>query len=116
MVEISMHPSNMNEGSIPGYLFGDRERDLEAVSAVWENILRGFIHSYDGWYTCMVAEVEDTKEVVGYCAWEWFEYNELGKRVIEKDTPAGLRRIWDELGNLHTLSTLGASPNLRAIH
>jgi RimJ/RimL family protein N-acetyltransferase len=100
LIEISNHPSNLAEGSVPWYLLAGRYQNPDTVSAAWEEAIVDNIYSTSGWYTCVVAEVEDTKEIVGYCAWEWFDYDEMGKRVVEKHRPARLQTIWDELGTL----------------
>jgi hypothetical protein len=33
---------------------------------------------------------------VGYCVWEWAEYDDDGNRINERKVPAKLERIWDE--------------------
>jgi hypothetical protein len=98
LVAISADTSNMGKGSLPWYLFGDGNQDRETVFAAWEDAVIGFVYSTGGWYTCVVAEIEATYEVVGYCAFEWFEYDENGKMVLEKQRPARLQAIWDKLG------------------
>jgi hypothetical protein len=105
LVTISADPSNMGKGSLPWYLFGDGNQDRKTVMAAWEDAVIGFVYSTGGWYTCVVAEIEATHEVVGYCAFEWFEYDENGKMVLEKQRPARLQAVWDKLGWFYALAT-----------
>ncbi|KAH6628200.1 hypothetical protein F5144DRAFT_594275 [Chaetomium tenue] len=51
-----------------------------------------------GWYTCVVAEVEETQEIVGYSVWEWYEYDEKYKRIDEAYRPTKIQAIWDSMG------------------
>jgi hypothetical protein len=102
LIEISKHPGNIGHGSIPRYLGADRHRHDELSSAGFEDLVIGLIHSSGGWYTCTVAEVEETGKIVGYCAWEWFEYGKEGERVVGRDRPTKLQEIWNELGTLQS--------------
>ncbi|KAH6854786.1 hypothetical protein B0I37DRAFT_350056 [Chaetomium sp. MPI-CAGE-AT-0009] len=98
LVKISNHPSNVREGSAAWYLLGDKTQHPDTIPAAWEDTILDFIYSAGGWYTCVVAEVEETQEAVGYCVWEWYEYDEKGKRVKDDRRPAKLQAIWDGLG------------------
>ncbi|KAK3298685.1 uncharacterized protein B0H64DRAFT_454153 [Chaetomium fimeti] len=98
LIEISNRPSNIKEGSTVSYLLEDRTQHPDTIPAAWEGTILDFIYSAGGWYTSVVAEVEETREVVGYCVWEWFEYDEKGKQVMESRRPAKLQAIWDGMG------------------
>lgn len=49
----------------------------------------------------MVAEVEETKQVVGYSVWEWYDYDKKFNRIDEAYRPAKVQAVWDALGKSH---------------
>jgi hypothetical protein len=108
LIQISTDPINNYEGSLAEYLLGDRTRHPDIIPAAWEDAILNFIYSDDGWYTCLVAEVEETREVVGYSVWEWYDYDKKFNRIDEAYRPAKVQAIWDALGTFYAPFT-GAS-------
>ncbi len=87
------------EGTLPHYLLQDKTRFPTQVRNRWMDEITGFIHWEHRHYTCMVAEAENLAgetEAVGYCVWEWVEYDHDGNRVNETEVPVKLEKIWDE--------------------
>ncbi len=86
------------EGTLPHYLLPDKNQFPTEVRNRWTDELVRFMHGGLRHYTCMVAEVDDggEKKAVGYCVWEWVEYDDDGNRVIEPAIPGKLEQIWNE--------------------
>ncbi len=87
------------EGTLPHYLLQDKTRFPAEVKNRWMHEITRFIHWEHRHYTCMVAEVETPdgeKKAVGYCVWEWVEYDHDGNRVNKTEVPIKLEKIWDE--------------------
>ena len=108
MIQISIGPSNDNQGILTRYPLADSTHHPDTVPAAWEDAILDFIYSEGGWYTCVVAEVEETQGIVGYCVWEWYEYDEKYKRIDEAYRPTKVQAIWDLMGTFHALRN--ASP------